>query len=129
MLTILKTENAKSVENYSVKSGVKYDDNVRAFEAKQQETTIGYVLYRLADGACEILYAQCKGDGALFDGLLRSVFFSLTENGADLPARFDKAVDKDMLKKYGFITDDTYFVKSMLDFLNNCKNCKNSHNN
>ena len=129
MLTILKTHDASDIENYCKISGVKYCEAVRAFEAKLKDKLCGFVLYRLHDGACEILSVECYADAPLFDGLIRSVFFSVTECGADLPARFDNSIDKALLKKYNFISDDTYSVKSMLDFLNNCKNCKNSHDN
>ncbi len=129
MLTILKTEDALKIENYCKMSGTKCSGEVRAFEAKLGDELCGYILYRLHDGACEILSVECYGDAPLFDGLIRSVFFSVTECGADLPVRYDDSVDKDLLKRYNFISDDTYSVKSMLDFLNNCKNCKNSHDN
>lgn len=125
MLTILKTYDENIINEYCARSGIDGSKDVKAFEAKNSGRLCGYILYSYIKGKCRISAVECFDDEPLFDGLIRSVFFASTECGADLPAEFSQAVDKKLLYKYGFINDDTYSVKSMSDFLNNCKNCEN----
>lgn len=125
MLTILKTDDKTEIKSFCEESNIKYNDGIHAFVAKNRDELIGYILYCFTEYNCEIVAVEPYGDEPLFDGLIRSVFFSVTENGVDLQAVFSKSIDKNLLIKYRFIDDDTYSVKSMSDFLNNCKNCKN----
>lgn len=125
MLTMLKSDDKAQIEYLCKESSVSFNDDTKAFVAQNRGEVCGYAIYHFAEGKCIIDAVDCMGDEPLFDGLVRSVFFSATENDIDLPAEFSKSIDATLLKKYNFVVDDTYFVKSMSDFLNNCKNCKN----
>ena len=124
MMTILKENDLLAVEKLCVKSGIDYKENISAFVAKETNEVLGYILYEASGDRIDILYAEYGQDKPLFDGLVRSVFFSETQFN-DNPAYFSEKIDRNLLNEYGYIGSEQNYIESMDKFLSVCKNCKN----
>ena len=123
MLTIAQMTDSAEIRLLAGKAGVSPTDKLCCFAAKQKGELLGFCLYTVSEKAL-ILAVECGSDGPLFDGLIRAVFSCLSQKGTK-QAEFGKAVDRELLRQYRFITEENEAVPSMGDFLEQCKNCKN----
>ncbi len=93
------------------------------YEAKEGEKPLGYAVFQNIDGRPTLVSVSYGEDEGLFDGLIRAGMAWLDDNGFDT-LFFAEGVDRQLLQKYWFITDQQEFVKPISDFLRTCHGCK-----
>ena len=84
---------------------------------------IGYICYRKLETAIRVEAVESGGDDDLFDGLMRAVFDAAVNIGIE-EASFAPEVDRAVLDRLKVPMEGDGCVKSLSEFLRNCKKCK-----
>ena len=93
------------------------------YEAVEHGTQTGFAVFENRDGQVMLTHAVYGDDSELLDGLVRAGMAWLDDNGIR-KLSFGEALDREILKKLHFITDDKNDVDSIGDFLKTCKKCR-----
>ncbi len=124
MLKMRTVTNENERESFAKIYGLEKEKGLNLYLAENRGEVLGVCFYRFIDEGMEILYADADDDDALFDGLIRAAMAALFDCEKDKVV-FSKAIDRQTLQKYRFITGDELCIKSANVFFQTCKNCKN----
>lgn len=124
MLQMLPVTDKPVLEQYAAEYGLAAEDSLRLYVADQRGECLGVCFYRFVPEGMEILLVDTKGDGVLFDGILRAVMAALMGREADT-VLFSGRVDPVLLREWGFLSGGMDCVKSANTFFETCKKCKN----
>ncbi len=120
MIEMLPIKEKQILDELNQKHNVKATYGYICLERKE---ITACCLYEIKDNAAHFLYVSDE-DEYLFDGLVRASFVNIMNLDID-SAYFNENIDHNLLKKLNFVQDDTFFVKSLSEIIDKCKNCKN----
>ena len=126
MLKMVPVSNREQICSCADSFGFKLPEDVEVllYIADQRGECLGCCFYRMVPDGLEILYADAKGDDALFDGLIRACMAGLMDCENDT-VYFSPEMDRPLLEKWRFVQNDSLCIKSANAFFQTCKNCKN----
>lgn len=93
------------------------------YEAKERGERIGFAVFENEEGRVTLTCAEYGGDEQLLDGLVRAGMAWLCDCGIS-SLYFGEKLDRGVLKKLGFVSDDKNDVDSVCEFLKTCKKCR-----
>lgn len=102
-----------------------FDGELHIAEAIGDNCVDGYAIYAINPNRITVYFAEAGNDLGLFDGIIRTVIFKAVIASVD-SAYFARTVNDETLKQLGFIQNDSRELNKLADFMNNCKNCRNS---
>lgn len=107
--------------------GLDAEGGVKIIEAFDKGEVIGFGIFSYDGGALNLYKISAGGDLYLFDGIVRSALFKASLNGiekAEVKSRAPEEIES--YKKLNFISGDNFIIEPISQFMNGCKNCKNS---
>lgn len=123
MLEIIQARDFKKYS--SLIEGLKLSDEIISIvEAIDKGQAIGCGIYHYGEKMVIIDYIDSHDDKYLYDGIIRTILFLAMSNGIN-SAEFNIA-EKTILKDLKFVNNNDYYIQSIAEFMNNCKNCKKS---
>ncbi len=100
-----------------------YGDSDHCMLAKDGEETVGFALFKIADGCITLLKLSAEEPLVLADALLRSALFYAANHGI-MEARFASTVNGAMIKKLGFCDDPKTGRMDITELFHSCGGCK-----
>ena len=102
-----------------------FDGELHIVESVGDNSVDGFAIYAVNPQRVTFYFAEAGDDLGLFDGIIRAVIFKAVIASVDM-AFFERTVDGERLMRLGFIQNDGRELNNLADFMNNCKNCRNS---
>lgn len=123
MLEIKDAEKTRAQEIYR-DCGLAFDsDDLHCMLAKDGEETVGFALFKMADGCITLLKLSAEEPLTLADALLRSALFYAANHGI-MEARFESTVNGALIKKLGFCDDPKTGRIDITELFHSCGGCK-----
>lgn len=128
MLKILEQQNTAPYQH--ILDGINTPYKLYLTEAMDGEQVTGYIIYAYEPDAVAVHVVDDGGDLMLCDGLVRSVLFKGMLRG--LNRGVFHLTDEAMMVKMRtlrFVKNDGNIVENIVEIMDNCKSCRESHGN
>lgn len=121
---MLEIRSCNDPAKYSdfIRHHVLKEESWKILEAIDCENVIGFCVYACTADILKIFAVECKDDLLLYDGLIRSALFKASGFGIDRVEFF--LADLNIVKKLGFLKNESNYSASIQNFIKGCKNCK-----
>lgn len=125
---MLEIQEKFTTEGYESVVEAAGDVQLHITEAYDKGEVTGFIAYSYEDDHTVVYDYDDGGDLYLCDGLVRSVLFKSCLKGIGKAVfRISDKKKYENLKRLRFVTDESYELEKLDDFMNSCKGCKGNH--